>query len=131
MSGAVNTYRPIIILAPGVLAGAEKVVLTGITALYELGLNPLMIIIRETRIPQLANDFQKALNPNIENIIIDSKSAMDLKLPKKLKKILKNQELPIVLHTHGFKALVAGFLAKGKSIHIHTHHGNTSHTFKV
>ena len=59
-------------MAPGVLAGAEKVVLTGLASLLELGLNPLIIIIRETRSPKTAEEFQKALPPLIESKIIDS-----------------------------------------------------------
>ncbi|MDD4976088.1 MAG: glycosyltransferase [Bacteriovorax sp.] len=126
-----NSYRPVLVLAPGILAGAEKVVLTGINALYELGLNPLMIIIKETRAPHFANEFKKVLPEYIENITIDSTKALDIKLPYKLKDVLKNERLPIVLHSHGFKSLITCYIIKGKCPHLHTHHGNTAHTFKV
>jgi hypothetical protein len=45
-------FCPIFIFAPGVLAGAERVVLTGISALFEEGMAPKIIIIKESRAPQ-------------------------------------------------------------------------------
>ena len=131
MNPKTNSFRPVLILAPGVLAGAEKVVLTGLEALYQEGLNPLMVIIRETRVPELAVDFKNAIPNGIESVTIDSTKALDINLPKKLREVLQNQKLPIVLHSHGFKALIASYMAKGKAPHLHTHHGNTAHTFKV
>lgn len=124
-------YRPVLVLAPGVLAGAEKVVLTGLSGLQEAGLNPLMVIIRETRAPQFAEAFHKAVPAGIECMIIDSTKALDLQLPKRLKATLINQTLPLVLHSHGFKALIACYMMKGNRPHLHTHHGDTGHTFKV
>lgn len=131
MNSLIKTYRPVLVLAPGVLAGAEKVVLTGLIGLKEAGLNPLMVIIRETRSPHFAETFQKAIPSGIESLFIDSTKAFDLQLPKRLKLALATQTLPIVLHSHGFKALIACYMMKGKTPHLHTHHGNTGHTFKV
>ena len=131
MKSRTNTYRPILILAPGVLAGAEKVVLTGLNALSEEGYNPLMVIIRETRVPGLALDFKNALPAHIESVTIDSTKALDIHLPRRLREVLQKEKLPLVLHSHGFKALIASYMAKGDSPHLHTHHGNTAHTFKV
>ena len=124
-------FRPVLVLAPGVLAGAEKVVLTGLSALSDMGLNPLMIIIRETRAPHFAHDFQKMIPSHIDNRIIDSTKALDIQLPHRLKECLEDQTMPLVLHSHGFKALIACYMSKGKRPHLHTHHGNTAHTLKV
>jgi glycosyltransferase involved in cell wall biosynthesis len=126
-----NITRPVLVLAPGVLAGAEKVVLTGLLGLRDLGLNPLMVIIRETRAPHFADVFKEAMPSGVESMIIDSTKAFDLQLPKRLKSALLSQSTPIILHSHGFKALIACFMMKGKIVHVHTHHGNTAHTFKV
>lgn len=126
-----NNIRPVLVLAPGVLAGAEKVVLTGLIGLREMGLNPLMIIVRETRAPHFAETFLKTMPADIESVMIDSTKAFDLKLPKRLKDALHNQSSSIILHSHGFKALIACYMMKGKIPHLHTHHGNTAHTFKV
>lgn len=126
-----NSYRPVLVLAPGVLAGAEKVVLTGLLGLRDLGLNPLMVIIKETRAPKLAEDFKNAMPEDVDSVMIDSTKAFDLQIPKRLKVILSQETLPLVLHSHGFKALIACYMMKGKIPHLHTHHGNTGHTFKV
>lgn len=131
MNSKPNNIRPVLVLAPGVLAGAEKVVLTGLVGLRDMGLNPLMIIIRETRAPQFAETFSQAMPTGIESVIINSTKAFDLQLPKRLKAALIDQSSPIILHSHGFKALIACYMMKGKLPHLHTHHGNTAHTFKV
>ena len=131
MNSKNKSYRPVLILAPGVLAGAEKVVLTGLAGLRDLGLNPLMVIIRETRAPQFAENFHKAIPEGIESLFIESTKAFDLNLPKRLKLALSTQPLPLILHSHGFKALIACYMMKGKTPHLHTHHGNTGHTLKV
>ena len=131
MNSPIRLYRPVLVLAPGIMAGAEKVVLTGLIGLQKNGLNPLMVIIKETRSPHFAEIFKKALPDDIECIYIESTKAMDLKLPKRLKDILSTQSLDLVLHSHGFKALIACYLMKGKLPHLHTHHGDTGHTLKV
>jgi glycosyltransferase involved in cell wall biosynthesis len=131
MSDKTNLYRPVLVLAPGIIAGAEKVVLTGIMALYELGLNPIMVIIKETRVPHFAEAFKEALPSCIDIRIIESTQALDFKLYRKLKNIMKNENVPLVLHSHGFKSLVVCCMAKGKARHVYTHHGATSQTFKI
>ena len=107
--------------------------LTGLKALHELGLNPLIIVIKETRVPQFADEFIQNLPSNIESITIESNKALDFKLPKKLNAVLNNicKEHPVVLHSHGFKALIACGMVRKNIPHVHTHHGDTSHTFKV
>lgn len=124
-------FRPVIVMAPGVIAGAEKVVLTGLHGLQEAGANPVMIIIKETRAPELAEKFKNLIDPSIETHFIESKKAFDLQLPLNLKKVLVHIKGAVVLHSHGFKALIACYMAKANLKHIHTHHGNTGHTFKV
>lgn len=128
--------RPILVIAPGIISGAEKVVQTGSIALYEIGLDPIVIIIRETRVPVYAEQFEKILPPFVNRIIVNSSSAYDFLLPVRLKYSLKkflDHEKPsnLVFHSHGFKALIACALVRGQYHHIHTHHGNTGHTLKV
>ena len=128
--------RPILVIAPGIISGAEKVVQTGSIALHDIGLDPIVIIIRETRVPQYAEQFEKILPDYIKRIVVNSSSAYDLLLPLRLKDALKKflaTEKPsnLVFHSHGFKALIACALVRGQFHHIHTHHGNTGHTFKV
>ncbi len=128
--------RPVLVIAPGIIAGAEKVVQTGILALHDIGLNPILIIIRETRAPQFAEQFEKIIPSQINRIVVNSTRALDIMLPMRtkeaLKLFLKNEKAgPLVFHSHGFKALLACFFIRGDHHHIHTHHGNTSHTLRV
>lgn len=122
--------KPIIVFAPNVLAGAEKVVITGTKALQELGLSPHLIVIQETRAPLHAENFIKEFPSDIKISIVKSTKALDFNLSQEIEKCIKDDK-NIIIHTHGFKALVACRLMKGKIPHVHTHHGNTSHTFKV
>jgi len=126
-----SNLRPITIFAPGMLAGAERVVITGLKALKEIGLNPKIIVIQEERIPQYADDFLKILNNEIDYSVIKTKSALDIKLPAKISQILKHENGQLILHTHGFKALLMTLIIKKHFPVVHTHHGNTGHTFKV
>jgi glycosyltransferase involved in cell wall biosynthesis len=126
--------RPVIVFAPNVLAGAEKVVITGTKALFELGLNPHLIVIQETRAPIHAENFIKEFPTDLKISVVQSRKALDFNLSREIEKCLEKclkDEKNIVLHTHGFKALVTCRLIKGHVPQVHTHHGNTSHTFKV
>lgn len=122
------------IFAPNVLAGAERVVITGLNALVNEQINLSIIIIRELRAPNHAQEFAAILDPKINIIYINSKKALDLQLVKELSDQLKNFDTKnTIIHTHGYKALLMLHLSKNtKKFHIvHTHHGNTSHTIKV
>lgn len=123
--------RPIIIFAPGIMAGAEKVVCTGIFGLLAKNTNPLLIVIRESRSPQFADVFLTNIPNETAVLVLDSNKAFDWQLIKNLKRQLAQINEKSVLHTHGFKALILTYLSKSKWPIIHTHHGDTSHTFKV
>jgi glycosyltransferase involved in cell wall biosynthesis len=124
-------FCPIFIFAPGVLAGAERVVLTGISALFEEGMAPKIIIIKESRAPQYADEFIKLLNPNISYNVFVTTTPLDFSLRKKIKKIIEQESRSAVIHTHGFKALFYSYMVFSPHPLIHTHHGNTGHTLKV
>ena len=122
------------IFAPNVLAGAERVVITGLNALVKEKINLTLFVIRELRAPQHAKDFVELLDPQIKIVFLDSKKALDLNLINELKKQLqKYNQQSTIIHTHGYKALLMLRLSKGtQNYHVvHTHHGNTSHTIKV
>lgn len=126
-----NNFRPIIIFTPSLLAGAEKVVITGTNALSELGLDPHLIVIKESRAPHFADHFIKEFSSNVKMTVIESKKAFDFKLPKKIDALLKKETKNVLIHTHGFKALIVCQLLTSKCLRLHTHHGNTSHTLKM
>lgn len=124
--------RPLLLMSPGPMAGAEKVVLTGVKALEKANANPLMVVIRETRNPQCAEVFMAHLQEKkIQYEVIDSNYALDLMLPLKLNALLNKYSDINVIHSHGFKALFASVLTFSKVKKVHTHHGNTGHTLKV
>jgi glycosyltransferase involved in cell wall biosynthesis len=127
----INKFRPITIFAPGLLAGAERVVLTGLSALYDLGLKPKIIIIKENRIPEYADNFVLALDKRIEYSLVTTNKALDFSLASKITTLLQQEKLPLILHTHGYKALLMTLTNRRKYNIVHTHHGNTGHTFKV
>lgn len=134
MQSLVKKNRQIVfMIAPGVIAGAEKVVLTGLDALEESGLHPFIVIIKEKRAPLLAENFIKALPQKVKYHVIETHKAIDFDLPKKLAAFIQNnfKDSEIIFHTHGFKALIVAALCKIKKKHVHTHHGNTGHTLKV
>lgn len=123
--------NPLILMAPGPIAGAEKVVLTGIKALEKLGANPVMIIIKETRNPKCADDFLSLLDDKIKYEVVETSCAIDFSLPKKINQIAKKYPEHAIIHSHGFKALFASILSFSSQKKAHTHHGNTGHTLKV
>lgn len=124
--------RPLILMSPGPMAGAEKVVLTGVKALEKINANPLMVVIKETRTPQCAEDFIAQLKETkVQYEVIESSCALDLALLLKLNELLKKYSDINVIHSHGFKALFANALTFSKVKKVHTHHGNTGHTLKV
>lgn len=127
--------RPILVIAPGIISGPEKVVQTGSMALAELGLDPIIVIIREIEFPHFADQFEKILHPKIKRVVVDSNRNFDIMLPSRIKEslspVLKNDKSSgLVFHSHGIKALIASSFVKGKHQHIHTHHGNFGQSFK-
>ena len=126
-----ESTQSIFIFAPGVLAGAERVVLTGVNALWKIGVPVSIIVIKERRQPHLAQDFIALLNPEIPVHSIECKKAFDLSLKSKIKNLLKQYPTSAIIHTHGFKALFYSYLVFSKNKIVHTHHGNTAHTLTV
>ena len=126
-----NEIIPLIVFAPGMMAGAEKVVIGSIEGLIEIGILPKIIIIKETRKPQFAEEFLKYIPAQVEVIVLETYSAIDLRLINSLRRIFNHLNANHVIHTHGFKALIYSNIANLKLIHTHTHHGDTSFDLKV
>lgn len=120
------------IFAPGVLAGAERVVIAALnTFARELGQSQV-ILIKETRNPALVDNFVKLLESNVQVEIVETSKAFDLSLPQKLKQLIDTKfSKALIIHTHGYKALIYSSITQLSQYKVHTHHGNTSHTFKV
>lgn len=132
----------ITIIAPNVLAGAERVVLSGLQALTENreanDFNLKIIVIKELRFPNRAEDFIKEIykidpKRRIQIIEIKTKGAIDLAFFFSMKRALCDNFEKVIIHTHGYKALIysyfSSFCSPLKKLPIvHTHHGNTGHT---
>jgi len=111
---------------PGPFGGAEKVILKGLSDLKDRTSIRLWIV-KENRCPEYAQYFEaECKKVGIEVTVFSSTGIFDFKLLKELRlKVSKDS----IIHAHGMKASFYGALLPGKLIV--THHGHTSHTFKV
>lgn len=131
MAEFAEVVKPIFVFAPGVIAGAERVVLAGLQALSDKGLKPEIIVIRESRLPLVADEFLKQVPSSCQTHVILAQGAFDLSLANQLDQILTQSSHNTVIHSHGFKALFYVQRMKMKFPHVHTFHGNTAHNLKV
>jgi glycosyltransferase involved in cell wall biosynthesis len=122
----------IFIFTPGPIGGAEKVVIGGVKALLEMGKKVELWVIKEERVPHIAEVFKDHLNAEGLNYKeFKCKSVYDKALIKELRSSLRSQTNSII-HAHGFKAAFYSYFAKSKiNKFVITHHGKTGHTFKV
>ena len=123
------------IFAPAKLGGAEKVVLTGLCALKEI-ISVKILVIKESRSPENAIKFCQELEKSqIPYEVVTTNFAIDPLLSFKIRNLItkcqKQTFNQVYIHTHGYKALLYTFPAAIGFKLVHTHHGNTSHTFKV
>ena len=122
---------PLFIFAPGKLAGAERMVISALTALEELQMKPIIIIIKETRSPELADDFSRLLPDTIEKVFLTTTSATDFRFISQIKDFVLARHETFIVHTHGYKALFGTYSLPKSVKRVHTHHGNTSQNLKV
>jgi glycosyltransferase involved in cell wall biosynthesis len=122
----------VFLFTPGPIGGAEKIVLFGVKALRDAGIDVSLWVIKEERVPHVADAFIDLLNRNgIIAKIFSSHQIFDNKLLKQLSKSFE-ESAPDFIHAHGFKAAFYGKLSAPKRSHlVITHHGKTSHTLKV
>jgi glycosyltransferase involved in cell wall biosynthesis len=124
------------VFAPGKMAGAEKVVSVGQNGLADLTKqdNFQLAVIKENKSPSYADDFFNEINDKKNTTQIITSKPIDLNILIQFNSLVKKLK-PNIIHTHGYKALIYIFLAKiiflKKYKIVHTHHGNTGHTFKV
>lgn len=116
------------IIAPGLMAGAENVVLQGCTALLASGHELSLLVIVEERCPQYGERFLEAARSRaIPAEPLSVRGRLDLGAISSLRATLKADRTEVV-HAHGYKALVYGALARsGQTTLVVTHHGETGH----
>jgi glycosyltransferase involved in cell wall biosynthesis len=127
-----DQQKIIFLFTPGPIGGAEKVVASGLKALIAKGIKASLWVIKEERAPEVTEAFIVLLkSEGVAFKVFSSRGIFDSVLLNQLKSAFK-AEAPAIIHAHGFKSAFYGHLAKPKnSEFIITHHGKTSHTFKV
>ena len=117
------------LIAPGVLAGAERLVLAGCEALVACGVEIELIVIEETRKPSLARDFvREAEARGLRTKTLVSRGRFDMMLMHRLFLAACQVDL---LHVHGFKALVHAQAARLSCPLVVTWHGDTASDDRV
>lgn len=120
------------LFTPGPMGGAERIVASGMKALLVSGTTVELWVIKEERVPEVAEKFLHYISEfGIPYKVFSSKNIADFKLISELRTALKKEQIKII-HSHGFKATLYGKLAlSGSKKLIVTHHGKTGHTLKV
>jgi len=113
------------------VAGAEKVILALMPELENSIFKNYLVCIANKKNLHL-NFLEEAQKNGLEIITIKSKAPLDFRSIKDLKMLIRNKQISI-LHTHGFKEDVFGFLAaiNENVIKISTTHGWTGQNLKV
>lgn len=116
------------IIAPGLMAGAENVVLQGCSALLASGHELTLLVIVEKRCPQYGEKFLEAARTRAIPVEpLEVRGRLDLGAVMKLRAAFKAQRAEVV-HAHGYKALVHAMLARNRKLTlVVTHHGETGH----
>lgn len=109
------------VIAPGGVGGAESVVLGGVAALREIGVDADLLVLDERRKPTAAEpllDGARANGVPVRTIAV--RRRLDPKLLVRLRKELGETA---AVHAHGYKAVVYAGAAAGRRALYATHHG--------
>ena len=118
--------RVLHLIAPGPIAGAEKVVLGGCAALRAAGANVELSVMCDARRPEVSKAFlaaAEALAPKP----LACRGRVDLRAVAAVARAARGAD---VVHVHGYKALCYALAARAGPIVV-THHGETAHDAKV
>lgn len=119
------------VIAPGGLAGAERVVLGGIDALRAEGEHEVeLVVLDERRAPESFAVFASAARAyGIHPVVIPTRSQIELSAIRALYHKLRGAHL---VHAHGPKALAWCWAAKPRATRfVTTHHGDISGDLKA
>lgn len=116
------------LIAPGSLAGAERVVLAGTAALADRGVAVEVGAFVESRRPDDGRAFLAALR--VPSFPIEVRGRLDLGAMAALRRKAATSR-PDVLHVHGYKALFYGAAGSGRLPVVATWHGETAYDPKV
>ncbi len=120
--------RVLHLIAPGPIAGAERVVLGGVPALAAAGVEVVLGVMGDARAPQDAERFVAALGDAVPVRRLDTRGRLDVRALAALRRAVEGQDW---VHAHGYKALSYAVAARGRRRLAATHHGDTSHSRRV
>lgn len=123
------------LIAPGPIAGAERVVLGGARALKEAGVRAHVGVLGDRRHPDLERGFVAAASKLQLGVgcveVFRTRGRVDMSAVRRLRGALRGQAFD-VLHVHGYKALAYGVLARHRGqTTVATHHGESASDSKV
>ncbi len=120
------------LIAPGPVAGAEKVVLFGVEALGKLGMDVTLGIIDDERVADRNQTFLKiAQDLNLKTHLFPTAGKVDFSLIRRFRELQQRENFSVI-HFHGYKPVIYGYYALHKQAAlIVTSHGFTAHTFLV
>jgi glycosyltransferase involved in cell wall biosynthesis len=124
--------RIVQLIAPGPMAGAERIVLEGSQALHERGHTLELVMLDEVRKPQCGDAFaSEAQRRGLMISRIPVHKRVDMAAVSALSRELR-ELAPEIVHVHGWKALAyAVAAAPTHAALLATHHGDTGHTHAV
>ena len=128
---SVSGLKIIFLLAPGQFAGAEAVVLGGAGQARRAGLDVNIVLLRETRNPQFADEFAlRAAENEVPIQMLEVNGRFDFSAFGRLRRMLSDNAVQVV-HAHGYKALMYALPRRRELALVATHHGVTAHTWIV
>ena len=124
--------RVVHLLAPGPMAGAERVVLGGTRALIDAGASVTLLILADTRCADAVAKFLvEADRLAVPHASVRTRGRVDPSAVVALGRTLRRIR-PDLLHLHGYKALTYAALAAPRACaSVATHHGVTAHSRSV
>ena len=123
--------RVLHLIAPGPLAGAERVVLAGCRALRSAGVDLVLGALVDARHPGGGRDFLDAARAaGLEPVPFLSRGRVDLRTVRALRRHASGGRYDL-FHVHGYKALAYAALAHGEVPLLATDHGQTSQSVQV
>ncbi|MGM0575131.1 MAG: glycosyltransferase [Myxococcota bacterium] len=115
------------LIAPGPVAGAERVVLGGCAALRDAGQDVTLLALGDARVPDAGRAFVRAAREaGIDAALIEASGRWDLDAFAAVRRHIDRRPWDVV-HTHGYKGLFYGAMANRRRRPLAaTHHGDTA-----
>ncbi|MEZ4266465.1 MAG: glycosyltransferase [Myxococcota bacterium] len=123
--------RALHLIAPGPIAGAERVVIGGVDALRSAGVDASLVVLGDARVAAAARDFSAAaMTRRIAPDLVWAAGRLDPRAILTLRAAVAARA-PDLVHVHGYRALFYALAAGGAAPLVATHHGVTSHDARV